>query len=463
MLSFILIIAAVLGVAVVALGLFFGLLLGAEFGLSCLPLGRAARLGLLVVKSLRRNLQRTSLTYLAGFVLVLVVILIWSLLYYLDEVMGQKTRDLKLIVSEKWQINSELPFSYAADLCEAAARPGTGDLRPQNAMTWQFYVGSIDPTKHGRDNLLFFIALDPNKIDMLDDVFREFNPQAAGHDPNLTAAVRADFEAAVRKMRENKRAAILGRSRLAALNKRVGERFIVTSQNYPGINLEFDIVGVFPLGRYNMAAIMNRDYLNDALEYYRTREGTPHPMANRSLNWVWLQVGTPQDVTRVGEQIDRWSGTHSPAIKSETLASGVAGWLSGYTDLIKGMRWLLAPAILVTLTLVIANSISISVRERRLEMAVLKVLGYRPRQILLLVLGEAVLIGTLSGLISGTATYLAVNQLLSHTSAELPLYVPAAAFWWGPAAGALTGFLGSFVPAVTACRVRVAEVFARVT
>ena len=57
------------------------------------------------------------------------------------------------------------------------------------------------------------------------------------------------------------------------------------------------------------------------------------------------------------------------------------------------MRWLLVPAILVTMALVIANAISISVRERRTEMAVLKVLGFHPTQILLLVLGEALLIG----------------------------------------------------------------------
>ena len=62
-----------------------------------------------------------------------------------------------------------------------------------------------------------------------------------------------------------------------------------------------------------------------------------------------------------------------------------------------GMRWLLVPSLLVTISLVIANAISISVRERRVEMAVLKVLGFSPNQILLLVLSEALLIGCMSG------------------------------------------------------------------
>ena len=64
------------------------------------------------------------------------------------------------------------------------------------------------------------------------------------------------------------------------------------------------------------------------------------------------------------------------------------------------MRWFLAPACIIVLALVLANAISISVRERRTELAVMKVLGFRPRQIVLLVLGESVLLGLLSGLAS---------------------------------------------------------------
>ena len=49
------------------------------------------------------------------------------------------------------------------------------------------------------------------------------------------------------------------------------------------------------------------------------------------------------------------------------------------------------------MSLVVANAISISVRERRTEMAVLKVLGFQPRHVMLLVLGEALLVGFLAG------------------------------------------------------------------
>ena len=54
----------------------------------------------------------------------------------------------------------------------------------------------------------------------------------------------------------------------------------------------------------------------------------------------------------------------------------------------------------MSLSLVIANAISISVRERRMELAVMKVLGFRPLQILVLVLGESLLLGVTAGFVA---------------------------------------------------------------
>jgi putative ABC transport system permease protein len=116
----------------------------------------------------------------------------------------------------------------------------------------------------------------------------------------------------------------------------------------------------------------------------------------------------------------------------------------------------------VTMALVVANAISLSVRERRTELAVLKVLGFRPGQIMALVLGEAVLIGTTGGFLSTSLCYVMVNWLL-RTVNPMPMAIPEDALWWGPALGAGTALVGSLVPALNACRVKVSEVFARVT
>ena len=155
-----------------------------------------------------------------------------------------------------------------------------------------------------------------------------------------------------------------------------------------------------------------------------------------------------------------------PAVKVETASSAVSAFLEAYRDLIWGMRWLLSPAILATLAMVSANAISISVRERRMEMAVLKVLGFQPGQIMQLVLGEAVFLGAASGMLSTTLTYAVVNDWLGGMKfpiAFFPVFlIPRAAIGWGLLIGAGTSLVGSILPAWSARTVKVAEIFSKV-
>src|SRR5262249_759057 len=151
----------------------------------------------------------------------------------------------------------------------------------------------------------------------------------------------------------NKKAVIVGRTQLQLINKKVGERFTLTGINYQGIDLEFEIVGVFPPGRYDQSAVMNRQYLNDAIDAYpRSHGGAPHPLAGKSLNMVWLQVPDMNSYSRVTEQIDSSGKFVAPAVKTETLSSGISTWIEGFQDLFWAMRYLLAPAIVVTMVLV---------------------------------------------------------------------------------------------------------------
>jgi len=412
---------------------------------------------LIVLKNVRRNLVRTTLTALGTMVLVFVVTLIWSVLSFLDKVTTEQASDVKAIVTERWQIPSQMPFAYAASLEHGAAR-NPGDIEPTETMTWQFYGGSTDKENKTFENLLFFFALEPIKLStMMDDL----DPQTLGPEKNR------ELMQAIHKLEANKRGAIIGRERLERMNKRVGDRITVYSMNFKEIDLEFEIVGVFPDGRYNQNAAMNRDYLNDALDaYQRSHNGKKHAMADRSLNLFWLKVPDQAAYTKIAGQILASPEYSSPAVKCETAASGIGAFLESYRDLIWGVRWMLAPAILVTLSLVIANAISISVRERRLEIAVLKVLGFRPRHILTLILGEALLIGTLAGSISAGTTYLVINHVfhgIKFPIAFFPAFlIPGQAFAWGFGIGIVTAFVGSIIPAWSARSVKVADVFSKV-
>lgn len=417
----------------------------------------------LILQNIFRNPLRTALTGIGTMMLVFVVTLVWSVLSFLDRQTTEKSANLKAIVSERWRLPSQMPYAYASTLIEGGARE-PDDVHPLDSMTWTFYGGSIeqDAAKRNIDNFLFAFAMQPEKLlTMMDDL------------DNLPDSQKGPFEEVVTRLKERRNGLVVGEDRLAAMSRavggqlKIGDRVTIYSVNYRGIDLEFEIVGLFPPGRYDLSAVINIDYFLAGLDAYEQQNGKPHVMAQKALNLVWLKVPDRSTFDRLAEQIMTSPYYTNPAVKVETSSSGIAAFLESYRTLLTGARWLLAPAILLTLSLVIANAISISVRERETEFAVMKVLGFRPQHILGIVLGEAVLIGLLAGLASAGLTYWMINRVLGGLSMPIAFfgvfYIPMAAIWWGAAVGVGTAFVGSVLPAWNARRVHVADVFARVT
>jgi len=408
----------------------------------------------LIFKNLRRNLVRSLLTSAGVMVLVFVITLIWSILGFLDMATSEKTANFKGIVTEKWSIPSQLPFSYASTLENGAAREET-DVKPMDSMTWQFFYGSIDKTNIGFNTLVFAFCMEPKKLlTMMDEL------------DSLQPAPKAALDTVIQAMEKNRQGIIVGQKRLAALDKKVGDRIKVFGINYRDIELECEILGTFPPGRYDNNTCINRDYLNASLDAYKASKGKPHPLAEKTLNLVWVKVPTKDSFTKMSSQIDNSPMFTAPPVKIETASSGVSNFLAAYKDLLMILRYLLAPAIIITLTVVISNAISISVRERRKEMAVLKVLGFQPNQIIFLVLGEAILLGVVAGAISSIGTYFFVNRVLGGIPFQIAFFssfpVLDGALWWGAAIGFVTSFAGSILPALSTRSIKVVDVFSKV-
>jgi putative ABC transport system permease protein len=410
-----------------------------------------------VLKSLFRNPLRTALTAAATMLLVFIVTLVWTVLWFLNQVMTEKSKDLKAIVTEKWQIPSQMPFSYGAALADGAARR-PGDVKPQDSMTWQFYGGSLvqDASQRTRENIVFFFCMDPKKFVPMMDGIDEFTPGQI-----------EQIKKWADEMVKDKRKVVVGVERLKALHKKVGEKIKVYSFNYKDIDLEAEIIGELPPGRYAQSAVMNCQYLNDAVneDYPRTHGGKKHDMAEKSLNLVWLRVPDTKTYEKMADQVETAFANSTPSVKCETASSGVASFLDAYRDLLWGMEYLFTPIALISMAVVIATAISISVRERRTEMAILKVLGFGPWRILWMVLGEGLLVGAGSGLLSVALTYLVVNVWyggIPFPIAFFPAFrIPVLAFAWGPLIGGGTALAGSVVPAIFAMWVNVAQVFSK--
>ncbi len=410
---------------------------------------------LLIFKNLRRNLLRSMLTSAGVMVLVFVITLIWSILGFLDVATSEKTSNFKGIVTEKWSIPSQMPFAYATTLENGAAREDT-DVKPMDSMTWQFFIGSTEKGKgFSLKTFVFAFCMEPRKLlTMMDEL------------DSLQPGPRAELNEAIQKMEMNRQGIIVGQKRLAALEKRVGDRIKIFGTNYRDLELECEIVGTLPLGRNDNNTIINRDYLNASLDAYKASKGKPHPLANKTMNLVWVKVPNKETFTKVSGQIDNSPMFATPPVKIETASSGVSNFLAAYKDLLTIFRWILAPSIIATLTVVISNAISISVRERRKEMAILKVIGFQPNQIMFLVLGEAILLGVVAGSISSIGTYFFVNRIIGGIPFPIAFFssfpVLDGALWWGAAIGFVTSFAGSILPALSTRSIKVVDVFSKV-
>jgi putative ABC transport system permease protein len=409
----------------------------------------------LVLKNLRRNLVRTLRTSMAIMALVIMVTLIWTVIYFLDQTMTEKSADFKLIVMERWKVPSQMPATHA-DYVNPASPTCLPEVKEfgigaKDFMTWSFYGGTTDgttdPAKITMKNVVFMFAMNPAAIrTMMDDL--------EDYDPVL-----------IKKLLDNRKGCLLGQDKLRLLNKRVSERFKLTSFNYKGIDLEFEIIGELPPGRYDKSGIMNDVYFSDALDAYARDKGMKHPLDQMRLNLIWLRVRDQATFNKVGKVIEDSPYFGNRPVKCETGSAAIGSFLAGFRDILAWFKFLMVPAILVSMALVVANAISISVRERRTEIAVLKVLGFRPSQVLLLVLGESLLVGAVSGLAAASLTYFIINAIggLPFQVVFFPSFmIPAWAFVWGLAMGAGTAFLGSFLPAWSARSVKVSEVFAKV-
>lgn len=416
---------------------------------------------LIMFRGLRRSPLRTSLTYLAIFVLTLVLCLIYAVLYMIGNATTEKEANFKAIVTHKTAIPSQMPSGYYDDFKRACLeskemegmRPVRGD---KDIMSWSFVLGTTDKVNQRKDTMVFLFALEPDKVltmmDGLDD---------------LTGDERDLLKRGCDTMKVNDRAIVMSKSRLKLLNKRVGDRIKMHGINYQNILFEFEIIGELPEGKYEGVSFMNKDYLIRQLESYpRDKENNPkgeaHPMLEKCINLIWVKLPDKRAFETLSGLVNDRGKFNKVPIKLETASSGIGTWLGAFKDIFWGIKYILVPAMIGIMSLVVANALSISVRERRTEMAVLKVLGFQPRHVLLLVLGEALLVGVLGGGMSALLAYGMLGSFKFQIMFFGAFFVPINALLYGPLLGAAVSLAGSIMPALAAKDVKVAEVFAKV-
>jgi putative ABC transport system permease protein len=414
------------------------------------------KLFLLILKNLRRNRLRSILTALAIILLVAIYSMIATVMGFLDEVTTEKSSNVYLVITERYRI----PSRFDRSLMERIVYPGSAlheellripGFDPRNYTIWHFVGFTTDPNDPPKDSDLqfFVIATVPDTIPTMVEGMEDV-------DPRLGLLMKRPPQTG----RDNI-GVLMGPQRLARLGKKVGDVFPAKSISHregtgigKPIEMDIEIVGELPGDRWGDLAVMDYEYLDRVLKEKKNE-------MDGKVMLGWLLLPDQESASRVAALIEK----RIPELKCETAASARSRFMEPVKGLLWGIRYLLSPAIVVVITLIIANAISITVRERRQEIAVLKVLGFQGTQLMILVVGEALLLGVLAGLLGSVTVFTYVNYGMGGISmggffphAKVPVQV----FTWGPVLGAGTAFFASLLPAWLARSVKVSEVFAKV-
>lgn len=404
----------------------------------------------LVVKNLLRNKLRTLLTALAVIALVFILSMITTVVGFLESFTEEKNKDVKLLINERYRLLSNFNRGHVENIISPNTALGK-ELRqipgfhPDMYTVWHFVGFTLDPDRKDPDKAFFVVATYPDKIRSMTDNLKpeEFDPAWVG----------------LLQRRSGNIGMVMGGTIARKLNKRVGDTFpALSTTHFRGdalrqpIQMEFEIVGLMPEDcSWNDASFIDVRILDTVLQKEKNEY-------DGKVSYAWLQVDDQESADRVSRAIER----QFEDLRCETAATAYSRFMAPLQGVFWGIKWILVPAIVTVMMIILANTFSLTVRERQTEVAVLKVLGFRAKHILGLVMGEAVLVGALAGMLGAVVTFAAINFSGGIRLTGMPvLLISPEIFWRGPLIGLATGFVGGIIPAIIACWIRVTDAFAR--
>ena len=251
--------------------------------------------------------------------------------------------------------------------------------------------------------------------------------------------------------------AIVGRALADQFQWKAGDTVQLTSNIYrTGSPFEFVISAIY---RTDQARHPGTSEATLFLHYKYLDEATGRKAGVRTYR---VEITDPRQSGVISHAIDELFENSDAQTHTETEAQyrANAGILGGNLALLLNGIGL---AVMFTLLLVTANTMSMAVRERRSEIGVLQALGFSARLVLGLILAEGMLLG-----VCGAAIGLLLGGALIGLLPDVPVIgdlirsfprmsVPPTIAGTGIMIGAILGLGASLVPSVLACRARIVE------
>ena len=377
----------------------------------------------LVLRNVVRNRRRSLLTAASVAVSFTLLVVFFAAYRFLEAPPASDTErsHLVLIVAAATSAVQPMPISY---------RSRIERLDGVRSVTQVFW---FDARYKNEDTVIASLSLDPQLV------FTFF--------PNwqLPTEEREQF------LRE-KTAALAGRSTADKYGWKVGDHIYVSSPSYFGVGVDLILRGIYDSEEEHSYLVFHWDYLNEAL-------GSPNVTGQ-----FWILANSPDLMPSLMKTVDAQFRNETIQTRTQTVRQFVLNfisWLGNVKLILGGVTGAVAFAIL----LIMANTMAMSIRERTMELAVLRALGFCTNTLLALLTFESLvlsLVGASAGCLAAWAICRAVAgyALGGGLLVNLEIGIPGVLSALGVAT--FTSLLSTLIPAYHASRLSIAEELRRV-
>lgn len=380
-------------------------------------------------RNLWRRKGRTILTILAVAVAVLIFAVIRTVVSAWNAGADQAASD-RLATRHKVSITMQLPLNYSTQLREV---PGI------EASTWATWFGSKDP----KERTPFFAGF------------------AADHNTWFEVMDEMQVEpAALEEWKRTPNGAILGDVLARTLEVGVGDKLMITSDIYDG-DWEFKVVGIYkPLRRTvdRNSMVFRWDYLNN---------DPRAEFAHDQIGWMMSRITDSTKSADVSRAIDKIFDEREDQTVTMSERAFQLSFLGAFAAVLTAFD-LVSLVILLIMTLILANTIAMSVRERTHEYGILRAVGFRPGHILGFILGESVLLALIGGVVGVLLTLALINGVMGPYIEEnmagfFPYFqAPVVVMLQALGAAVLLGLVAGLFPAYRASSRKVTDALRRI-
>lgn len=237
---------------------------------------------------------------------------------------------------------------------------------------------------------------------------------------------------------------------------KLGDRVVFESRLYPG-KWELTIACIFRSLREGFGqrtVWLHYSFFNRTL---------PKDKQDRA-SWIVAQMSEPNTGGRIAQAID----AHFDAAPTQTLSleDRVAAQanLGNFSAILRALD-VVSYLILGVVMSMVGNTLAMSVRERTHEFGVMRAIGFAPRQLGLLVLAEAGLLGLLGAALGVGLSYPLFENLVSRALQDAmsfpPIVIHSRVAWLAVALGMGLSVLAAAVPIYRVAQLRVTDALRR--